>query len=129
MASPSAGQTPCASPCAPTGPWVSWARGWGRQEGLAGLRTPGASAPACTHSPLSLPAGDLHLSVSEVLSSRHFCNKVWNALRFIFSALGENFTPQPAEEVGERCLAWACLLSEAEGSLWKEREGRGVSLP
>lgn len=61
--------------------------------------------PACMRSPLPLPAGDLHLSVPEVLSSRHFCNKVWNALRFIFGVLGENFTPQPAEEVRGRCLA------------------------
>uniref|UniRef100_A0A8C2RC25 Valine--tRNA ligase, mitochondrial n=1 Tax=Capra hircus TaxID=9925 RepID=A0A8C2RC25_CAPHI len=50
----------------------------------------------------SLPGGDLHLSVSEVLSFRHFCNKIWNALRFILNALGEEFIPQPAEEVSEK---------------------------
>lgn len=44
--------------------------------------------------------GDLHLSVSEVLNYRHFCNKLWNALRFILRALGDNFVPQPAEKVG-----------------------------
>lgn len=55
---------------------------------------------------LVLPAGgDLHLSVSEVLNYRHFCNKLWNALRFILRALGEDFVPQPAEKVGEQ-LAW-----------------------
>lgn len=46
--------------------------------------------------------GDLHLSVSEVLNYRHFCNKLWNALRFILRALGDNFVPQPAEKVGGR---------------------------
>lgn len=48
---------------------------------------------------LSSQGGDLHLSVSEVLNYRHFCNKLWNALRFILRALGDNFVPQPAEEV------------------------------
>ena len=48
---------------------------------------------------LSPPGGDLHLSVSEVLNYRHFCNKLWNALRFVLRALGDNFVPQPAEEV------------------------------
>ncbi|XP_023604357.1 valine--tRNA ligase, mitochondrial isoform X14 [Myotis lucifugus] len=62
----------------------------------------------CSHGAL---AGDLHLSVSEVLSSRHFCNKVWNALRFIFSALGENFTPQPAEELCPASPMDAWILS------------------
>lgn len=56
----------------------------------------------CSHGALG---GDLHLSVSEVLSSRHFCNKIWNALRFILSVLGRGFVPQPSEEVREeRCL-------------------------
>ncbi|XP_006875744.1 PREDICTED: valine--tRNA ligase, mitochondrial [Chrysochloris asiatica] len=50
----------------------------------------------CSHGALG---GDLNLSVSEVLSSRHFCNKIWNALRFILNALGENFIPQPVEEL------------------------------
>ncbi|XP_045397547.1 valine--tRNA ligase, mitochondrial isoform X1 [Lemur catta] len=51
----------------------------------------------CSHGVLG---GDLHLSVSEVQSCRHFCNKIWNALRFILSVLGERFEPlPPAEEL------------------------------
>lgn len=74
--------------------------------------------PAFIHSSLSFPAGDLHLSVSEVLSSRHFCNKVWNALRFIFSVLGENFTPQPAEVRGRELpdSGVVCCLRKGRGS-------------
>lgn len=53
-----------------------------------------------------LPGGDLRLSVSEVQSCRHFCNKIWNALRFILNALGEKFVPQPAEEVRKSRDAW-----------------------
>lgn len=62
----------------------------------------------CSHGAL---AGDLHLSVSEVLSSRRFCNKVWNALRFIFNVLGENFTPQPSEELSPASPMDAWILS------------------
>ncbi|XP_006896339.1 PREDICTED: valine--tRNA ligase, mitochondrial [Elephantulus edwardii] len=50
----------------------------------------------CSHGAMG---GDLNLSVSEVLNSRHFCNKIWNALRFILNVLGEKFVPQPAEEL------------------------------
>ena len=62
------------------------------------MQPPPVHAPSC----LSLPGGDLHLYVSEVLSFRHFCNKIWNALRFILNALGEKFIPQSAEEVREK---------------------------
>uniref|UniRef100_A0A670Z302 Valine--tRNA ligase, mitochondrial n=1 Tax=Pseudonaja textilis TaxID=8673 RepID=A0A670Z302_PSETE len=33
------------------------------------------------------------------LNSSHFCNKVWNALKFTFAALGEEFAPLDPEQV------------------------------
>uniref|UniRef100_A0A8C6CWX1 Valine--tRNA ligase, mitochondrial n=1 Tax=Moschus moschiferus TaxID=68415 RepID=A0A8C6CWX1_MOSMO len=69
----------------------------------------------CSHGALG---GDLHLSVSEVLSFRHFCNKIWNALRFILNALGDEFIPQPAEALSpiSRMDAWilSCLARTAQ---------------
>uniref|UniRef100_A0A8D0P193 Valine--tRNA ligase, mitochondrial n=1 Tax=Sus scrofa TaxID=9823 RepID=A0A8D0P193_PIG len=62
----------------------------------------------CSHGVLG---GDLHLSVSEVLSFRHFCNKIWNALRFILNALGEKFIPQPLEELCPTSPMDAWILS------------------
>ncbi|XP_004598845.2 valine--tRNA ligase, mitochondrial [Ochotona princeps] len=62
----------------------------------------------CSHGALG---GDLHLSVSEVLSCRHFCNKIWNALRFILNVLGEEFTPEPAEELCPASPMDAWILS------------------
>lgn len=86
------------------GPWVSPGEGVRGAEGLVGLSPPCAPA-AYLDTLVSVPGGDLHLSVSEVLSSRRFCNKIWNALRFILSVLGRGFVPQPSEEVREeRCL-------------------------
>ncbi|KAG8521069.1 Valine--tRNA ligase, mitochondrial [Galemys pyrenaicus] len=62
----------------------------------------------CSHGALG---GDLHLSVSEVLSCRHFCNKIWNALRFVLNALGERFEPQSAEELSPSSPMDAWILS------------------
>lgn len=80
------------------------------------------SCHQCASSFLSLPGGDLHLSVSEVLSFRHFCNKIWNALRFILNALGEKFIPQPLEEVRERrdARSWVVRRLRVGGGIWKE---------
>ncbi|XP_067386203.1 valine--tRNA ligase, mitochondrial isoform X2 [Emydura macquarii macquarii] len=46
-----------------------------------------------------LQGDDVNLDVAAVLSSRHFCNKVWNAVRFTLGALGEGFAPRTPEEV------------------------------
>ncbi|XP_069344957.1 valine--tRNA ligase, mitochondrial isoform X1 [Eulemur rufifrons] len=64
----------------------------------------------CSHGVLG---GDLHLSVSEVQSCRHFCNKIWNALRFILSVLGERFVPlpPPAEELSPSSAMDTWILS------------------
>lgn len=67
----------------------------------------------CSHGGLG---GDLHLSVSEVLSCRHFCNKIWNALRFILNVLGEKFTPQPVEELCPSSPMDAWILSRLAGA-------------
>ncbi|XP_063095318.1 general transcription factor IIH subunit 4 isoform X4 [Cavia porcellus] len=62
----------------------------------------------CSH---GVQGGDLHLSIPEVLSCRRFCNKIWNALRFILNALGENFVPQPPEELCPSSPMDAWILS------------------
>ncbi|XP_041481162.1 valine--tRNA ligase-like isoform X1 [Lytechinus variegatus] len=42
---------------------------------------------------------DINLNVDQVLEYRHFCNKIWNASRFALSAFGNDFSPQPLNEV------------------------------
>lgn len=112
------------------GPWVSLGEGSGQWPLCGGVepRTPLQLPPV--HAPYlhSLPGGDLHLSVSEVLSFRHFCNKIWNALRFILNALGEEFIPQPAEEVSEKeemLGSWVVRHLSVGGGVWKERTRLG----
>ncbi|XP_059206292.1 valine--tRNA ligase, mitochondrial isoform X2 [Centropristis striata] len=44
----------------------------------------------CSH---KMQGEDISLSISQVLSSRHFCNKMWQTLRFTLGVLGDNTTP------------------------------------
>ncbi|XP_077142138.1 valine--tRNA ligase, mitochondrial isoform X2 [Ranitomeya variabilis] len=50
----------------------------------------------CSH---RVQGDDINLDVASVLAVRHFCNKVWNGMRFVLAALGEGFTPLPMEEL------------------------------
>lgn len=36
---------------------------------------------------------DINLDVNRILGYRHFCNKLWNAVKFSLRSLGENFIP------------------------------------
>ncbi|XP_041868178.1 valine--tRNA ligase, mitochondrial isoform X2 [Melanotaenia boesemani] len=44
----------------------------------------------CSH---RMQGEDISLSISQVLSCRHFCNKMWQTLRFTLGVLGENTAP------------------------------------
>ncbi|KAM4696797.1 valine--tRNA ligase, mitochondrial [Rhinophrynus dorsalis] len=50
----------------------------------------------CSH---RVQGDDINLDISSVLAVRHFCNKIWNGVKFTLSALGEGFTPVPMEEL------------------------------
>ncbi|XP_073404939.1 valine--tRNA ligase, mitochondrial [Dendrobates tinctorius] len=50
----------------------------------------------CSH---RVQGDDINLDVASVLAVRHFCNKVWNGVRFALAAQGEGFTPLPMEEL------------------------------
>uniref|UniRef100_A0AAR2KAG6 Valine--tRNA ligase, mitochondrial n=1 Tax=Pygocentrus nattereri TaxID=42514 RepID=A0AAR2KAG6_PYGNA len=58
---------------------------------------------------------DISLSVSQVLSCRHFCNKMWQTVRFTLGALldvGSPVTPLPEVEIDKWICS--CLYSTVE---------------
>ncbi|XP_028910687.1 valine--tRNA ligase, mitochondrial isoform X1 [Ornithorhynchus anatinus] len=65
-------------------------------QGIPECGTDALRFTLCSH---GAQGDDVNLAVSEVLSCRHFCNKIWNAVRFVLRALGDGFCPLPAEEV------------------------------
>ncbi|PWA19888.1 hypothetical protein CCH79_00019494 [Gambusia affinis] len=44
----------------------------------------------CSH---KMQGEDISLSISQVLGFRHFCNKMWQTLRFTLGVVGDNTTP------------------------------------
>ncbi|KAM9838315.1 valine--tRNA ligase, mitochondrial [Aulostomus maculatus] len=63
----------------------------------------------CSH---KMQGDDVSLSVAQVLSCRHFCNKMWQTLRFTLGALGDNTPPVGGLEEMETSLSsmdrWIC---------------------
>ncbi|XP_054663415.1 valine--tRNA ligase, mitochondrial [Grus americana] len=49
----------------------------------------------CSH---NVHGDDIRLDVGTALSYRRFCNKIWNAVKFVLAALGPRFVPRPSEE-------------------------------
>uniref|UniRef100_A0A7N6FDZ8 Valine--tRNA ligase, mitochondrial n=1 Tax=Anabas testudineus TaxID=64144 RepID=A0A7N6FDZ8_ANATE len=58
----------------------------------------------CSH---KMQREDISLSTSQVLSCRHFCNKMWQTLRFTLGVLGQSTTP-PLQEIFVSVDRWIC---------------------
>uniref|UniRef100_A0A4W6DAV5 Valine--tRNA ligase, mitochondrial n=1 Tax=Lates calcarifer TaxID=8187 RepID=A0A4W6DAV5_LATCA len=55
----------------------------------------------CSH---KMQGEDISLSISQVLSCRHFCNKMWQTLRFTLGVLGDNTATTPLSSMDR----WIC---------------------
>ncbi|XP_053907930.1 valine--tRNA ligase, mitochondrial, partial [Cuculus canorus] len=64
-------------------------------HGLPECGTDALRMALCSH---NVHGDDVRLDISTVLSYRRFCNKVWNAVKFVLAAVGPDFVPQPSEE-------------------------------
>ncbi|KIY92271.1 valyl-tRNA synthetase [Monoraphidium neglectum] len=64
-------------------------------------------------------ARDINLDIKRVVSYRHWCNKLWNALRFALLYLPEGFAPQPAAQLDVSALPAASrwVLSRLNGTV------------
>jgi len=50
---------------------------------------------------LFLSGRDINLDVNRILGYRHFCNKLWNAVKFAMRTLGEGFVPCQKAQVSK----------------------------
>nr|XP_033772226.1 valine--tRNA ligase, mitochondrial isoform X2 [Geotrypetes seraphini] len=65
-------------------------------NGLPECGTDALRFALCTH---KVQGDEINLDISRVQTARHFCNKIWNALRFTLAALGDGFVPWPIEQL------------------------------
>ncbi|XP_027145509.1 valine--tRNA ligase [Larimichthys crocea] len=55
---------------------------------------------------------DINLDVNRILGYRHFCNKLWNAVKFAMKTLGDNFVPsEKAQLCGDESVSDRWILS------------------
>ncbi|XP_028255754.1 valine--tRNA ligase, mitochondrial isoform X2 [Parambassis ranga] len=77
-------------------------------EGIPECGTDALRFALCLH---KMQGEDINLSVSQVLSYRHFCNKMWQSLRFTLGVLGKHTTPVEKLEETTRLSSmdrWIC---------------------
>ncbi|XP_077066224.1 valine--tRNA ligase [Siphateles boraxobius] len=61
---------------------------------------------------------DINLDVNRILGYRHFCNKLWNAVKFAMRTLGEGFVPcQKAQLCGSESVSDRWILSRLSAAV------------
>ncbi|XP_041963961.1 valine--tRNA ligase isoform X1 [Alosa sapidissima] len=61
---------------------------------------------------------DINLDVNRILGYRHFCNKLWNAVKFAMRTLGEDFTPSDKPQLcGEESVCDRWILSRLSAAV------------
>ncbi|XP_042596493.1 valine--tRNA ligase-like [Cyprinus carpio] len=61
---------------------------------------------------------DINLDVNRILGYRHFCNKLWNAVKFAMRTLGEGFVPwEKAQLCGNESVSDRWILSRLSAAV------------
>jgi valyl-tRNA synthetase len=66
----------------------------------------------------STPGNDMNLAVSRVEANRNFANKVWNAGRFVISAVSSQAVPAPPPGPGQSAVSKKAEFTLADSWIW-----------
>ncbi|NXT51941.1 SYVM protein, partial [Pluvianellus socialis] len=96
-------------------------------HGIPECGADGLRLALCSH---NVHGDDIRLDVGTILGYRHFCNKVWNAVKFVLAALGSQFEAHhpPEETVPEQPMErWVLSrLVQAVGECGRHMEALEV---
>ena len=94
-----------------------------RKQYPAGIAPHGTDALRFTFTALASPSRDIRFDLARVAGYRNFCNKLWNAARYVTMTVGD---PAPGETRRDAALAGSAELSVADRWI-RSRFGRAVA--
>ena len=87
----------CRHPAAPTALLLPWCSTSGPSFSIP---------PIPAHNTHNTQARDINLDIKRVVSYRHWCNKLWNAIRFALLYLPPGFSPLNTEDIAAALPSW-----------------------
>ena len=103
-----------------------------KREYPHGIKACGADALRLTLLSYTAQSTDIHLDINRLVASRQWCNKVWNAVRFVLAKLGDNYYPQRPDNMSEVCLWMITQLhkavNEATAAMEANQPGKAVAI-